>query len=667
MSLHKSSYRTGYRALLMLLLLALLAACGGAGAPPLEAPADAAAPQAAESDAATTAESATSESTTTADLTQLEAPMFAEQVAAGTLPPLEERLPANPLVVEPYESLGEYGGTWKIGVLSPRAAYMNARTVTESFAMWDRTGSEPVPDVAESWDISEDGTTYTFYLREGMKWSDGEPFTSADVLFWFNDIIMNTEYTPAAPDWLKINGEVAEVSAPDDYTVVFKFASPYALFLPNLAFRGTSMFDFPKHYISQFHPAYVDEAELTAKVTDLGYETWNTAVLDLAFTTNPDLPRISAWVNTTANPETSAVFVRNPYYWKVDTAGRQLPYVDNMEVAIYQDREVMVLAAMNGEINYEAQVIAPTDFPVLSENEERGGYTMYRYPRPVPMVVFFNMDSSDPVFGPLIKDFRFREALSIGVDRNDINDSAFLGLGEINQAMPPAADPYALPELRTLYTEYDPEKANQLLDEMGLDQRDSEGFRLTADGQRVSFTMPVLGGQGVADRAYEILAEYWRDLGLEVAVNFMPSQNWVAMVRAGEHLVAGYLSATIQWVVDPIWFVPTADTAYYAPLTGLYYATNGEQGVEPEGKLLELQQLFDQMKAATDPAEQKRLGQEIVRINAENLFKVGYVEGFQPVLADSNFHNIPHEYGLEDYRLYFPRYMQPEQWWLAQD
>jgi peptide/nickel transport system substrate-binding protein len=632
---------------LIVLMVTLVAACT---APAAEAPADAA-PAGAE--AAPASEAAAP----AADLSQREAPMLAEKVAAGELPPLEERLPVNPLVVEPYESLGQYGGTWKIGVLSPRAAYMSARTVTESFAMWDRTGSQPIPDVAESWEISDDGTTYTFHLREGMKWSDGEPFTSADILFWFNDIIMNSEYTPAPPDWLKIKGEVAAVSAPDDYTVVFTFASPYSLFLPNLAFRGVSMFDFPKHYISQFHPAYVDEAELAAKIKELGYETWNTAVLDLAYTANPDLPRISAWVNTTPKPETSAVFMRNPYYWKVDTEGRQLPYMDTMEIAIYQDREVMVLGAMNGEINYEAQVIAPTDFPVLSENEERGGYTMYRYPRPVPMVVFFNMDSSDPVWGPLVKDKRFRLALSIGVDRNDINQSAFLGLGEITQALPPPADPYSVPELNTVSTEFDPDEANRLLDEVGLDKRDSEGFRLSADGDRLSFTMPVLGGQGVADRAYEILAEYWRKLGIDIAVNFMPSQNWVAMVRAGEHVAAGY----------PIWYVPTADTAYYAPLTGLYYATNGAQGVEPQGELLKLQQLFDEMKAATDPAEQKRLGQEIVRIHAENLFKVGYVGGFQPVLADSRFHNIPHEYGLEDYRLYFPRYMQPEQWWLEQE
>ncbi|MCE7985748.1 MAG: ABC transporter substrate-binding protein [Caldilinea sp. CFX5] len=639
--------------LLIILLVTLVAACNVPAAPaPNEGAAEPAAPAAA---------------VPAADLSQREAPMLAEKVAAGELPPLEERLPVNPLVVEPFESPGQYGGSWQIGVLSPRAAYMNARTVTESLAMWDRTGSQPVPDIAESWEISDDGTTYTFHLREGMKWSDGQPFTSADILFWFNDIILNTEYTPAPPDWLKIKGELATVSAPDDYTVIFTFPHPYSLFLHNLAFRGVAMFDFPKHYISQFHPAYVDADELAAKIKELGYETWNTALLDLAFTANPDLPRLSAWVNTTPKPETSALFMRNPYYWKVDTEGRQLPYMDSMEIKIYQDREVMVLGAMNGEINYEAQVIAPTDFPVLSENEERGGYTMHRYARPVPMVVFFNMDSSDPVWGPIVKDKRFRIALSIGVDRNDINQSAFLGLGEITQALPPAIDPYALPELRTSNTEFNADEANRLLDEMGLDKRDGEGFRLTADGQRLSFTMPVLGGQGVADRAYEILAEYWRKLGIEVAVNFMPSQNWVAMVRAGEHIVAGYLSATIHWVVDPIWFVPTADTAYYAPLTGLYYATNGAEGVEPQGELLKLQQLFDEMKAATDPEEQKRLGQEIVRINAENLFRVGYVQGFQPVLADSRFHNIPHEYGLEDFRLYFPRYMQPEQWWLAQE
>lgn len=643
--------------MLLLLLAAVMAACGGAPAAPAPAAPDApaAAAPAAEAPAAPAAD---------VDLSQKEAPMLAEQVAAGTLPPLEERLPRTPLVVEPHEAPGKYGGIWKIAVMNPRAAYMNPRTVSESLAMWDRTGSHPVPNVAEHWEISDDGTTYTFYLREGMKWSDGVPFTSEEVIFWYEDIILNTEYSPAVPDWLRIQGETPTVTAPDDYTVVFQFPHPYTLFLENLAFRGIGMFDFPKHYMTQFHPNYNSEEELAAKLQEIGYESWPVAVLDLAYPTNPDLPRLSAWVDITRNPETSAVYVRNPYYWKVDTEGRQLPYMDGMEVVIYQDREVMLLSAMNGEINWESQIISAPDYPILSQNEERGGYTVHRYARPVPMVVFFNLDSTDPVYGPIVKDRRFRIALSIGVDREDINQSAFLGLGEVTQALPPPADPYSLPELRTVYTEYDPDEANRLLDEMGLDQRDSEGFRLTPTGERVSLTMPTLGGQGVADRAYEILAEYWRELGLEVAVNFMPSQNWVAFVRAGEHTVAGYLSATIQWVVDPLWFVPTTDTAYFAPLSGLYYGTGGQQGVEPEGKLLELQQLFDAMKVATDPAEQVRLGNEIVRIHAEELFRVGYLEGFQPVIASSNFRNVPHEYGIEDFRLLFPRYMQPEQWWL---
>lgn len=670
MTPQKSSKMIYLAMALLIVLSTVLAACGSGeplpDVPPGEAPAAQAGTEeaTAEGSESSSAGGSSSASTTEVDLSQKEAPMLAEQVAAGTLPPLEERLPVNPLVVEPYEAPGKYGGTWKIGATSPRGAYTSARTVSESFAMWDRTASQPVPDVAESWDISDDFTTYTFHMREGMKWSDGTPLTSADVLFWWNDIVLNTEYTPAPPDWLRIGGEVATVTAPDDYTVVFEFPSPYSLFLPNMAFRGTSIFDFPKHYISQFHPSYVEEEELNAKLEELGYESWNVAILDLAHPINPDLPRISAWVNTTRNPETTAVYVRNPYYFKVDTEGRQLPYMDQMEYHIYQDKEVMLLSAMNGEINWESQVIAAPDYPVLSQNEERGGYIVHRYPRPVPMVVFFNQDSSDPVMGPLVKDVRFRRALSIGVDRQDINDSAFLGLGEITQALPNPADPYSIPELRTVDTEYDPEAANALLDELGLTERDSEGYRLTPDGDRVSITMPVLGGQGVADLAYEILAEYWRELGIEVALNFQPSEAWVAYVRAGEHTAAGYLSATIQWVVDPLWLVPTTDTSYFAPLTGLWYATNGQEGNEPQGVLLELQQTFDAMKTATDPEEQIALGKKITQIHAENLFHVGYVQGFQPVLADANFRNVPHEYGLEDYRIYFPRYMQPEQWWL---
>jgi peptide/nickel transport system substrate-binding protein len=529
----KSSKLTYLTMLLLIVLSTVLAACGSGEPLPDVPPGEASAAEesteeGAEEAAGTTdtpAEEAAEAPATEVDLAQKEAPMLAEQVAAGSLPPLEERLPANPLVVEPFEAPGKYGGTWKIGSISPRGAYMNQRTVSESFAMWNRTASEPIENVAESWEISEDFTSYTFHMREGMKWSDGTPLTSADILFWWNDIILNTDYTPAPPDWVRIQGEIPTVTAADDYTVVFEFPSSYSLFLPNLAFRGTSMFDFPKHYISQFHPNYVEEEELTAKIGELGYETWMVAVLDLVHPINPDLPRISAWVNTTRNPETSALYVRNPYYWKVDSEGRQLPYMDQMEVFIYQDKEVMMLSAMGGEINWESQVIAAPDYPVLSQNEESGGYTLHRYPRPVPMVVFFNQDSSDPVMGPLVKDVRFRRALSLGVDRQDINESAFLGLGEITQALPNPADPYSIPELNTVDTEYDPDAANALLDEIGLTERDGEGFRLTADGERVSITMPVLGGQGVADLAYEILAEYWRELGIEVTLNFQPSQN----------------------------------------------------------------------------------------------------------------------------------------------
>ena len=291
--------------LLTLVMTTVLAACGGA------APAPAADAPAAEAPAADAAAAPATE----VDLSQKEAPMLAEKVAADELPPLEERLPATPLVVEPVEAPGKYGGTWKIGVTNPRATYFNTRSVSESLAMWDRTASTPVPDVAERWEVSADGTTYTFYLRAGMKWSDGTPFTSADILFWWNDIILNTDYTPAPPDWVRIKGEIPTVTAPDETTVIFQFPHPYGLFLQNLAFRGVEMMNFPKHYISQFHPAYVEEAELTAKIAELGYETWQTAILDLIFPTNPDLPRLSAWVNTTKNPETSAIYVRNPYYW----------------------------------------------------------------------------------------------------------------------------------------------------------------------------------------------------------------------------------------------------------------------------------------------------------------------------------------------------------------
>lgn len=598
------------------------------------------------------------------DLTQKEAPLLADQVAAGKLPPLADRLPKVPLVVESPEGPGTYGGTWTIGSLSIRGTYKNQRTISEGLMMWDRTGSNAVPSVAKSVDISPDFSTYTFHLREGMKWSDGAAYTSEDILFYFNDLVFNPEFIKSPYGWVTPGGKIPSVTAPDAVTVVFKFSGPYGLFLQNMAYQGIAQSNYPKHYFVKFHPSYTDKALVESTIKTLGFVTWPEAVNSLANSVTVGLPRLSAWVNTTDKITTTALYIRNPYYFKVDTAGRQLPYMDEMKHFIYQDKEVMLLAALNGDFTYEAQVLSPVDFVILSENQDRGGYKVYRYPRTTPMAAYFNQDCPDPVMGPLVRDVRFRRALSIGVDRQDINDSAFLGLGVITQALPAQSDPYSMPELLLKDTEYDPDAANALLDEIGLVKRDADNFRMTSAGQRVKFTLPVLGGEGVGDRAYKILGEYWNELGLDVTVKFVDGDTFNELNQSGKMAAVGYLSDTLQWQVDPYAYVPNLKYNFTSTSTGAYYESGGKEGVAPTPLMKELVDTYDAMVKTGDPAEQVKLGRHIVQMHSDNLWVIGFVNGFQPVIANAKFHNIAHDTGSETWQIYFPRYMQPEQWWL---
>ena len=292
------------------------------------------------------------------DMMYGEAPMLAWMVEAGELPPVEERLPAEPLVVEP-NSPGVYSDpawdqpdrTWNLGLRGTGdGANMIRHIAYEGLVRWDAEWTQVIPNVAAGWEASDDGSEYTFFLREGMKWSDGEPFTAHDIVFWYEAHATNTEASPAPPNWMVVGGETGTVEAIDDYTVKFSFAAPNGLFIQRLATpAGLAILQFPRHYAEQFHPDYNPDgidALLEEAGLDNWVDLWDLKVNDAGNWSTPQ-PQLWAWVLEEGSGYTADAIqvtaVRNPYYFKVDSDGNQYPYIDYVQWDVGVDVETLVL------------------------------------------------------------------------------------------------------------------------------------------------------------------------------------------------------------------------------------------------------------------------------------------------------------------------------------
>ena len=387
-----------------------------------------------------------------------EAPMLADLVAQGTLPPVAERLPEAPMVVEPFEGTGEYGGTWRLIMNSPSDVSTPVRTIGyENFTRWktwmpDQEQADIVPDVvmnvAESVDVNEDASEYTFHLRPGMKWSDGAPYTADDVMFWYEDVYSNTEVFPAKPTWSVVNETPLVVEKVDDYTVTFKFAGPNALLLQVMATPANEVEPnvptaYPRHYLEQFLPKHNPNAE--ADATAAGSEGWVQRFHSMADTwRNPDVPRLNAWVvkqgigQGTGN---QIIAERNPYYFKVDTEGNQLPYIDRATIDIISDAQVTTLKAANGDFDmvdsYVGFVTTPENKGTFFDNAEAGGYDFYEVlpNRANLMIISLNMTHKDPVMREIFQNKTFRQALSTAINRDEVIELVWLGQGRPYQVV----------------------------------------------------------------------------------------------------------------------------------------------------------------------------------------------------------------------------------------
>ncbi|MHB0879040.1 MAG: ABC transporter substrate-binding protein [Anaerolineae bacterium] len=473
MSAGKLSRRTFLTVAAMAASAAAVAACGGTAAPTTVPVQATAAPTAATVEpTATTAAAAEPTATTAAATTPgkyAEAPMLAEMVKAGSLPPVEERLPREPLIQPVVEEIGQYGGTWHRAAVSIGDTSLFYRLYPDGLVYFDIPG-ELTPAIARKWEMSDDGKEFTFYLREGMKWSDGEPYTADDITFWYEDMVLNDELTPSKPTWLMTKGELGTVSKVDDYTVKFTFSEPYGLFVEWLA--TLQFFSACKHYLSQFHPNYADKAEIEKAATDNEFESWYQYFGNRNNPyNNPDLPVVGAWHFVTGSDANPMVAERNPYYYRVDEQGQQLPYIDRISWEIVTNAEVLNFKAIAGEIDCQSRHMNLMNYPLLDEGREKGDYRVLTWPGDggSDAGIIFNQDAGKQegandhkkVIGDLLRTLELRQALSVAIDREEIWDSAFLQFGEPRQMAPMQWSKYYEEGMETVFTEFDVDTANQ--------------------------------------------------------------------------------------------------------------------------------------------------------------------------------------------------------------
>ncbi|MCC6175789.1 MAG: ABC transporter substrate-binding protein [Chloroflexi bacterium] len=580
-----------------------------------------------------------------------EAPQLAELVKAGKLPPVQERIGQDPLVIKPLHETGTYGGVLRRGFTGPGDRYNGIRLAAHDHVLYfDYTMNELTPNVARDWKISDDGKVTTISLRRGMRWSDGHPLTADDFVFWYEDMHLNKELNPTPPNDLSIGGEMGKVEKVDDLTVRYTFSAPYFLYPEVIAgnWASASHSNYgriasggfgPAHYLKQFHPKYASKDELDRRVAEAQVDNWVLLLkLKNTWESNADLPVITPWKTVTPINTPQWVLERNPYFYGVDTDGNQLPYIDRVVMTLGENLEVINLRAISGEFDMQARHIDMQKLPALLENRQKGDYSIRLDPGDFGSSAQIRVNMSyeaDPEIARLFESVEFRRALALGIDRDQINEAIFLGLGTPSSVVPADDNMYSPgPEYRTLWATSDVAQANQLLDKVGLTQKDSEGLRQRTDGKgRLRLDMMTWGGQFVPyTQIAEMVRQQWRRIGIDVVVQETERS-------LGERRNANNETQLFMWDnggTERLFGTPgntfaAEPNSSYGPLYGQWFTTNGARGKEPPPRMKEMMEKWRRGFGVPQP-ERIALGKEIWKIMAEEVWAIGLI-GLSPAVS----------------------------------
>ncbi|MEM7426131.1 MAG: ABC transporter substrate-binding protein [Pseudomonadota bacterium] len=603
------------------------------------------------------------------------------------LPAVADRLPEEPLVVAPYASVGKYGGTFNALSNATEAGtsdFLSTRHV--NLVRYSDDLQTIVPNVAKSWSWNDDFTKLTFNLRKGHKWSDGAPFTSADVKFWYDNLALDSKVIPKPKDYVLVGGKRMTVDTPDPQTVVFNLPAPKPGLLAHFATSFAQGFQ-PKHFLGTFHPDVNADADKEAKA--LGFENglevikayfgnsdWTDTPSPLL--NSPDkvanlpkavVPTLESFLTVTDTTE-GRHYVANPYFFMVDTQGNQLPYINEQDEVYANDNQVRLLKLVNGEADYKAQSLQLADAPLLLENQEKGKYTIHLKPKIAMHAFSFNVTSADEEKRKVFGDLRFRTAMSVAINRDELNETAYFGQGTPRQytgfsPLPEFVDT----KWESHEIKFDLDRAKKLLAEVGLKDADGDGFLDLPSGKPLVLNMQ-FATQGIAGQVVELVGQHWSNAGIKTTVKEVTPDEYRSAQSSNQLDVGMWEKGQPLGIVlgnNELWVPPFEN--YFGHRTGMLWAeyvdSNGTKGVKPPEyvtQLIEDINAFQSAPAGSD--EFKKRGQRMVANLVGNLLFIGTALTPEPIYHRNALKNFV-EFKTASYEYYRTFPYRPQQWYFG--
>ncbi|KIC41162.1 peptide ABC transporter substrate-binding protein [Ruegeria sp. ANG-R] len=583
-----------------------------------------------------------------------ESTFWKSEVESGNLPPVAERIPQDPLIVDlaaKGREFGTPGGTLRTMVTRSKdirqmVVYGYARLVGFDHEY------NIVPDLLDSYE-NENNRKFTLNLRPGHKWSDGTPFTSEDFRYWWEDVANNELLSPSGPpDFLLVEGKPPTVTFPDEKTVVFEWDDPNPDFLQSLAQARPPFIYRPSEFLKQYHEKFADPEELAFLVEDARVKSWaalHNKLDNLYKYDNHELPTLQPWLNASSGKKIRHNFVRNPYYHRVDSNGVQLPYIDVVEMEIVAPG--LVAAKANaGESDLQGRGLAFRDASILKKGEAEGGYKTLLWKTGVAsqIAIYPNLNFNDDVWRDVLRDVRVRRALSLAIDRKTINQALYFKLAHPGAMSVLPASPFYDEANAQAWAEYDVEMANALLDEAGLTERDKNGIRLLPDGRPMELVIETAGERQEVESALQIVTDTWREIGVDLVMRPLDRDILRNRVFSGNTMASvwfGWDDGIPQMHTSPAYLAPTDQVFLAWPKWGQYYQTAGGSGEAPDMPEAEhLMTLAHNWELATTDDERNAIWSEMLKIHADQLFAIGILNGApQPIVVSNRLRNVPEQ------------------------